>query len=604
LGLVLASSAAGCGRIGFDPSAVGPGVDASVGTDGDSAASSGQLASITLWLDEATPLVNPLSPAFDPGISGYTVEVGLALQSVRVSAVPIEPTTTITIDGVTTTAGEQSAVRELALGATVITLIGTSSTGTQATYTVVLTRADQLAQQVYLKASNAETNEYFGHRVALSGDTLVVGAPLEDSNALGVGGDQADNSANASGAVYVFTRSAGVWVQEAYLKASNTDAGDQFGWTIGLSGNLLAIGANREDGGATGVGGDPMDNSVSDSGAVYVFTRSAGTWTQEAYIKPSNTGAFDEFGWSMALSGETLAVGARYEASSAVGVDGNGADNGAGDSGAVYVFARASGTWTQQAYLKASNTDSFDYFGWSVALAGDTLAVGAYGEASSGAGGQTDNSAQDSGAVYVFARSAGIWAQQDYLKALNVDAGDTFGWSVALSGETLAVGARYEDSSAVGVDGNGADNSAMNSGAVYVFSRSGGTWTQHAYLKASNTEAIDEFGWSIALSGSTLAVGAWGEDSGATGIDGNQADNSVLDSGAVYLFVERAGSWVQQAYVKASNPDPYDVFGDNLTLSGDTVVVGARSEDGGATGINGNQADNSAAFSGAVYVFQ
>jgi hypothetical protein len=265
------------------------------------------------------------------------------------------------------------------------------------------------------------------------------------------------------------------------------------------------------------------------------------------YVKASNTGASDQFGVSVALSadGSTLAVGARNEDSNATGLNGNQADNSASDSGAVYVYTRSGGTWSQQAYVKASNTGASDLFGWSVALSADgsTLAVGAYGESSNATGvngDQANNSAAMSGAVYVYTRGGGTWSQQAYVKASNTGAGDFFGVSVALSadGSTLAVGAFIEASNATGLNGNQADNSAGNSGAVYVYTRSGGTWSQQAYVKASNTGAGDSFGVSVALSadGSTLAVGARNEDSNATGLNGNQADNSAGDSGAVYLY--------------------------------------------------------------------
>jgi hypothetical protein len=472
----------------------------------------------------------------------------------------------------------------------------------------------------YLKASNTGAGDRFGLSVTLSadGNTLAVGASREDSNAVGVGGNQADNSAVESGAVYVFTRSAGLWSQQAYIKASNTEASDLFGWSVALSGdgNTLAVGAHYEGSNAVGVGGNQADNSAGVSGAVYVFTRSASSWSQQAYIKASNTEANDQFGHSLALStdGNTLAVGAHWESSNAVGVGGNQADNSAGVSGAVYVFTRSAGLWSQQAYVKASNTEAGDQFGWSVALSGDgnTLAVGAWNETSNavGVGGnQADNSATASGAVYVFTRSAGLWSQQAYVKASNTEANDQFGWSVALSvdGNTLAVAAPGEGSNATGAGGNQADNSATNSGAVYVFTRSAGLWSQQAYIKASNTEANDQFGYRMALSGdgNTLAVGGYLEDSNAVGVGGNQADNGASDSGAVYVFTRSAGLWSQQAYLKASNAEANDRLGIGITLSanGNTLAVGGYLEASSAVGVGGNQADNSAGGSGAVYVY-
>src|SRR5262249_42765895 len=157
--------------------------------------------------------------------------------------------------------------------------------------------------------------------------------------------------------------------------------------------------------------------------------------------------------------------------------------------------------------------------------------------------------------------------------------------------------------SATGVNGNQADNSAPNSGAVYVFTRTGGVWTQQAYLKASNTDAGDEFGTSVALYGDTLVVGAPLEASSATGVNGNQADNSVPNSGAVYVFTRTSGVWTQQAYLKASNTDAGDGFGTSVTLIVDTLAPSTTLDPTSATGVNGNQADNSALNSGAVYVF-
>ena len=387
------------------------------------------------------------------------------------------------------------------------------------------------------------------------------------------------------------------------MKASNTEANDHFGYSVALSGdgNTLAVGVRYESSNATGIDGNQADNSAGGAGAVYVFTRSGSTWSQQAYVKASNTEIGDQFGFSVALSGDgnTLAVGAYTEDSNATGINGNQADNSASSSGAVYVFTRSGSTWGQQVYVKASNTDANDAFGYSVALSGDgnTLAVGAYGEASY------------VGAVYVFIRSGSTWAQQAYVKASSSEASDWFGTSVALSGDgnTLAVGAFGEDSNATGVNGTQADNSASNAGAVYVFTRTGSAWSQQAYVKASNTEADDTFGMSVAMSGdgNTLAVGARQEHSNATGIGGNQADNSALYSGAVYVFTRSGSTWTQQAYVKASNSGLNDRFGTSVALSGDgnTMAVGAYREGSNATGINGDQTNNSAGASGAVYVY-
>ena len=460
---------------------------------------------------------------------------------------------------------------------------------------------DPVAQQAYLKASNTGRDDLFGSSVAISGDTVVVGARWEASNATGVDGNQADNSAARSGAAYVFIRSAGLWSQQAYLKASNTGAGDWFGASVAVDGDTVVVGARFEDSHATGVDGNQADNSAIESGAAYVFTRTSGVWSQQAYLKAANTEEFDEFGVSVGISSETVVVGAFLEDSHATGVDGNQADNSVRNSGAAYVFTRTSGVWSQHAYLKASNTEAHDLFGGSVAISEDTVVVGASAEDSHATGvngNQADNSSHDSGAAYVFTRTSGVWSQQAYLKASNTGAGgqfsELFGRSAAISGDTVVVGAPFEDSIASG---------AVDSGAAYVFVRSTGLWSQQAYLKASNIGAGDQFGDSVAISGDTLVVGAWLEDSHATGVDGNQADDSTQHAGAAYVFVRGAGVWSQQAYLKASNTGTGDLFGGSVAVSGDTVVVGARWEDSNATGVDGNQADDSVRDSGAVYIF-
>lgn len=204
----------------------------------------------------------------------------------------------------------------------------------------------------------------------------------------------------------------------------------------------------------------------------------------------------------------------------------------------------------QQAYIKASNAAQADFFGSEVTLNGNgnTLAVYASGEDSNATGvnagvvAQANNAAGTSGAVYIFIRVGGIWAQQAYVKASNTEGSDFFGTSISLTadGNTLAVGARQERGNGTGINPGAAaqaDNSVVSSGAVYLFTRSGATWVQHAYIKSSNTGRFDLFGESLKLSDDgALAVGAFQEESNATGIGGDQTDNSLDNTGAVYLY--------------------------------------------------------------------
>jgi hypothetical protein len=482
----------------------------------------------------------------------------------------------------------------LPLAATLILLTGLAATHLHAQTPL------QIAQQAYLKASNTEAGDSFGN-VAISGDIMVVGAPWEDSDATGVNGAQGNNGAPESGAAYVFVREGTNWTQQVYLKASNAEAGDGFGYWVAVSGDTIVVGALNEDSNAKGVNDNQGNNSATDSGAAYVFVRSGTGWIQQAYLKASNTDAGDAFGIRLAISGDTIVVGAIGESSSATGVNGNQANNSAFGAGAAYVFVRQGTNWSQQAYLKASNTKANANF-CTIAVSGDTVVVGSEGEAFG------------EGAAYVFVRSGTNWTQQALLKASNPETTDLFGGSVGVSGDTIVVGASGEGSNATGVNGNPNNNSAFNSGAAYVFVRRGTTWSRPAYLKASNTGGIsptgpcpgdycgDFFGSAVGISGDTVIVGAPGESSGATGVNGNQADNSATNSGAAYVFVRNGTNWTQQAYLKASNTRPGDYFG-GVAISGGTVVVGAGGEDSGATGVNGDPTDTSAPDSGAAYVF-
>ena len=470
----------------------------------------------------------------------------------------------------------------------------------------------------YFKASSAVVNGYrFGSSVALSADgsTMAVGAVGEDSAATGIDGDETDTTAADSGAVYISTNTNGSWSQTAYIKASNTGAGDEFGFSVALSenGSVLAVGAYLEDSDASGVSTTATgtdSSSTANRGAVYLFRNDGSGWVQDAYIKASTSADSDQFGYCVALStdGATLAVGAPFQ----------------GGSGAAYLFSYDGSNWAQDgAPLKASNAEADDWFGVNVALSGDgtVLAVSGHGEDSSASGvnnispGPSDNSLVASGAVYLFGNSGGGWAQTDYIKASNpegaINDSDVFGSSLALSsdGTVLAVGAVGEDSNATGIGGDETNNSAGASGAVYLFSKSGSGWAQTDYVKASNTGGGDLFGETVALSadGATLAVGAYSEDSDAIGIDGSGTDGAGTDErGAVYFFTNNGSGWSQQAYIKAPDTDVLDEFSRRsiaLSSDGDILAIGAHLEDSIATGINGDYTDDTRTGAGAVYLY-
>lgn len=449
-------------------------------------------------------------------------------------------------------------------------------------------------QFVYLKASNADFFDRFGWSVAVSldGNTVAVGAPLEDGPA-GLSG---------SGSVYVFVRTGGVWSEQAYLRASTPDPGDSFGAAVALSadGNTLAVGLPDED---SAIGTDSADNSLSGAGAVFTFTRSGTTWSQEAYLKAAFTGMDDHFGGSLALSadGNRIAIGAPHEDSDETGTSGTGNNNSAIDAGAVYTFTRVGATWSPEAYIKASNAEAGDEFGFSLALSADSgrLVVGAPSEDSAATtvnGNQTDESIMSGGAAYAYNRVNTTWLQQAYVKPSSIDFGDSFGRAMALSrdGRILVIAAPGED------------QFQLNSGAVFTFAYGDPTWAETAKLKAFTVDDGDQYGVSVAATttGADLYMGAPNEDSSAVKLGGNQADNSIADSGAAYAYSRHVSGdgWMVGFYGKATAPGPGDLFGFSMAVNGDgrVVAAGAPYEDSSARGIDGDATNDDRMDSGAV----
>jgi trimeric autotransporter adhesin len=439
----------------------------------------------------------------------------------------------------------------------------------------------------YLRAAKTDPADGFGFAVASStdGNTLAIGAPYEDCSCTGVDPKSIDEAATNAGAVYIFVKGSSGWRQQAFIKASSVATYDLFGMSVALSG----------DGNTLAVGG-PTANGLSID-MVHVFARSAGSWRQVALLTPSNGDLGDRFGTALALSGDgrTLAVGATGEDSSGTGTAASGLDNDETESGATYIFSRAtasSTSWSQTAFIKGSHSDTADFFGTSVALNADgsTLAVGSQRDDSDAAGGHVaalscvvpiPGAVCDVGAVDIYNQSfTGAWSHAAYLRPAVFASEDLFGTAVALSadGRQLAVGAIGEDTTAV------------DSGAAYVFTRSGNSWAQEALIKASDVGTDDSFGAALDFDdqGRVLAIGASREDGSDVGVSGDPND-ALANSGAAFLFERSAvdNRWLQTRYVKASNPGADDHFGGDfargaIALSGDaaTLVVPAADEDG------------------------
>jgi hypothetical protein len=532
------------------------------------------LASLTLSI---TPI------PFAPATLGYRVPV-------RTGAIIASPTTTVTatvafagatltIDGGPLASGAPSAPIALAPGSNTIDIAVTAPDGTTTVHYAIDVVIDPVD---YIKASNTLTGARFGNAVAISGDTLVVGAYGENGAATGVGGNQALQTATGAGAVYVFTRSGATWTQQAYIKASNARPGSSFGAAVALEGDTLVVGAHSESSHATGVGGDESDTSMSGAGAAYVFERVGATWTQKAYLKASNTRAGAAFGAAVAVSGNTIVVGSSNESSGATGVDGDQSSTSTTAAGAVYVFERSGATFSQSAYVKASDPSVSATFGRALALEGDTFVVGGW---------------QREGA-YVFVRSGASWVQQVKL-TLPGTQDRYFGAAVALSGDSIAVGGFNEGSPLP--PANPITDGQL--GAVWIFTRAGAVWSQEAYLVASNRRAYSRFGYSVAIEGDRLLVGAQLESSASAGLDGDQSDISASIAGSAYVFTRTGTAWTQRHYLKATAPRAGAAFGTSAAMSGATFVLGAPQETSAAKGVDGDDKDTSAQYAGAVYVY-
>ena len=383
-------------------------------------------------------------------------------------------------------------------------------------------------QAAELTAADATTLDYFGDAVSVSGNTAVIGAPTDG---------------NGPGAAYVFVRSAGVWTQQQKLTASDGVVGDAFGGSVSVSGDTAVIGAYGK---------------ASDPGVAYVYVRSAGVWTQQQKLTASDGAPYGGFGISVSVSGDTAVIGAYGKASY---------------QGVAYVYVRSGSAWSLQQELAASDGVANDLFGGSVSVSGDTAVIAAFSKTSA------------QGAVYVFVRSGGAWSPQQELTASDGAAGDYFGVSVSVSGDTAAIGAYVKYDS---------------QGAAYIFHRSGGNWSPQPELSASDAAAGQGFGGSVSVSGDTAVIGAIGSNAslgaayvfvvpmlGASSLLVGSAGGSLSDvlyydgpwtatANNTFLHVASGSSSGAASGVVAFSCDPYTGTGSRtgtLTIAGLTVSV-------------------------------
>ena len=420
-------------------------------------------------------------------------------------------------------------------------------------YTHVETKETILRYEVLhlLKTSKLDGvgGDKFGYAVSVDGDTAVIGAYQDNGN----GAD--------SGAAYVFTRNDGVWDDGVKLTASGGAAYDNFGISVAVDGDTVVVGAPGNDG------------AGADSGSVYVFVKPTGGWatsTETAKLTASDGAALDYFGYSVAVDGDTVLVGAYQD---------DDEENDSEDSGSAYIFTKpnSSGSWAdgnETAKLTASDGADDDWFGVSVALDGKTAVIGASGD---------DDKGIDSGSVYVFVKPSGAWAdgnETDKLTASDGEAQDNFGYSVAVDVDTVEVsGAEVEVATVVvgayqhdPIDPHSDPDSPLyllDAGAAYVFTRdSGGVWDGGEKLTADDGDALDYFGYSVAVDVDTVVVGAYGDD-----------DNGSA-SGSAYVFTRDSnGEWSQKKKLTDEDGEAGDWFGYSVAVdtAAHTALVGAGS---------------------------
>lgn len=361
--------------------------------------------------------------------------------------------------------------------------------------------------------TDARQHDSFGRSLAMSGETVLVGAKGDDA------------AGNNAGTAYVFQRIAGRWVEQARLRAGDAEPNDAFGYAVALSGDTALVGASQEDSRGNG------------AGAAYVFTRRGTVWTQDAKLTARDGSSFDAFGYAVAIDADTAVIGARED------------DVAGDDTGSAYVYERRGGAWVERAKLVAPDASASARFGGTVAIAGDVVVVGAAGD---------DGAATDAGAAYVFRHSEDAWMPDGKLTADDAMPADTLGYAIAVDGDLVAVSALRDDSA------------GPDAGAVHLYARGTERWRPVAELTPPDAIANQWFGWSLALSAGTIVVGS------AYDTHGSDKEGPF---GSAYVFVKEKGSWREETKLVARVPNPFDLFGWAVAMSGPIVAISARLDD-------------------------
>ncbi len=427
-----------------------------------------------------------------------------------------------------------------------------------------ITSAQNWNEVIKAVASDRGAGDQFGVSVAIDGDYAVVGASDKDILSGGT-------TLNGAGSAYIFKRSNGSWIQQQKLVASDPATGDDFGFSVDISGEYVIIGARLEDHDAAG------GNQQGGAGSAYIFKRSGNTWSQQQKIIASDRQSSDYFGYSVSISNDYIVVGAygkdrpRPRATALR------------DVGAAYIFKRTGSSWSQEQKILPGDINSRDHFGYSVSIDGDYVIVGSRYESHNAAA--TGGYAFRAGSAYIFKRNGSTWNQQQKIVASDRTSRDAFGYSVNINGEYAIVGAPWEDEDASG------GNNMRSSGSAYVFKRTGSIWSQQQKIVASDRGTNDWFGCSVDISANWAVVGGRLED------EDTSNGNTLIDAGSAYIFKRTGSTWSQHQKIVASDRSGSDDFGYSVAINGDDILIGSRIDGEDVTG------GNTLSWAGSVYFF-
>lgn len=362
------------------------------------------------------------------------------------------------------------------------------------------------ARELKLAAEDGAAKDAFGVAVSLSGDTAAIGAVFDDD----LGQD--------SGSAYTFVRADnGSWSQESKLVPPNGQANDWFGSAIAISKDTLIVGAPNAS-----------ENGIA-TGTVHVYFHNGSEWTHQATLAPKSGAADDQFGYALALDGDTILIGAP------------GDDEVAMDAGAAYLFKRAGSSWNEETKLVPTPGGASGFFGASVAISQTTALVGAW----------DDGSAKNAGVVFTYTTDGSAWTPETTLVPTDPTAQDIFGYSLSLSNNTALIGAH-------GNDAHGAD-----SGAAYIFMHNGTKWDQDQKLAPKDGAVGDAFGYSVGIWNDLAIIGAyWDDDRGDF-------------SGSAYTFALTNGHWIEKDKHAPNDGIPGQKFGCSVAIDGDIAIAGA-----------------------------